>query len=249
MKYPKSDMLIGLLKDKNDLSILKDQLWYRIPIKSSPINLYKFKYIAFYQPSLFKEEKWTIKYFGEINKISIAKRNILFPSEPASLTNYKEYYKIELKKLLSLDKPIPNKIGRRIIFIPTTFEKFKYAQEVNDLYHASPLEDKLWNEMKKNNINAERQFVVSEGSTTYFLDFAIFCRKYKLNVECGGFDYHSSNESLNKDYIRNNFLTKNNWKILNFTKEQLKNSSNCIYEIQDVIDQSGGMAKSKIDEC
>jgi very-short-patch-repair endonuclease len=249
MKYPKPDMLIGLLKDKNDLSILKDQLWYRIPVSSAPKILDKVKFISFYQTSSFEDIKWSIKFFGEIDKISITKRKKLFPSEPANPKSFNEYYKIELKKLFSLNNPIPSKIGRRIVFIPTTFEKFKRAKEINDLFHASPLEDKLWNEMKKNNINAERQFVVSEGSATYFLDFAIFCRKYKLNVECGGFDYHSSNDSLNRDYIRNNFLTKNNWKILNFTKEQLKNSSNCIYEIQDVINQSGGMAKSKIDEC
>jgi very-short-patch-repair endonuclease len=248
MKYPQPDMLVGILNHRNDLSIVKDQLWYRIPVKSAPKMLDKIKFITFYQTNAFGDEKWQVKYFGEIDKISKAKRKKLFPTEPVNSKSSKEYFKIELKELYSLGKPIISRTGRRIVFLPTTFQKFKNAEEINDLFHGSPLEDKLWDEMIRNNINAERQYAVYDGAKTYFLDFAIFCKKYKLDVECGGFQYHSSKESLKKDYERNNFLTKDRWKILNFSKDQLKEPENCIYEIQDVIEQSGGMGEEAADE-
>lgn len=77
-KYPKPDMLVALLKEKNDLEILLNQNWYRIPVKSAPVNLFKIKFLSFYQPSVFESEKYKIKYYGIIKAIQIKKEKSYF---------------------------------------------------------------------------------------------------------------------------------------------------------------------------
>jgi hypothetical protein len=53
--------------------------------------------------------------------------------------------------------PIPCRLPRPVVFIPTTWQKFSQAEELNDLYDDSPLEDILWTDLKKEKIPAERQ--------------------------------------------------------------------------------------------
>ena len=42
------------------------------------------------------------------------------------------------------------------MFIPTTWEKIMAADEVNDLYQISSLEERLWIELKRLQVWAER---------------------------------------------------------------------------------------------
>ena len=67
----------------------------------------------------------------------------LFPDEPEDSKSQRRYYKLELSPLSRLEQPILSRRLRRITFIPTTWEKFTSASEINDLWDESPLEDRL----------------------------------------------------------------------------------------------------------
>ena len=240
-KYSKPDMLVALLKEKNDLEILLNHNWYRIPVKSAPVDLYKIKFLSFYQPSIFKSEKYKIRYYGIIKKIQVKKRKEFFPDEIKNPKSELEYYKVIIDRIQELDEPIISKKGRRMVFIKTTLEKFINAHEINDLFHESPLEDKLWQEFKKIKISAERQFYIGSYKRNFFLDFALFCRERNLNVECDGDLYHINKAKAILDNERDNFLNKSGWNILRYSTTQLENISTCINEISDTINTNGGL--------
>ena len=240
-KYTASDMIVCWLKQKQDLSILLNEGWYRIPVKTKLDKLFKVKYLSFYQSWAFGKEKCIIKHYGTIDNISVLMRRKLFPDEKLNSKSDNVYYKIEMKDMNILKKPIYSKRARRVIFIYTTLEKLLYAKELNDLYHGSPLEDKLWVELKHNDIAAERQFFYGKGKNFYCLDFAALCKKGNLDIECDGDLYHINKEKAVKDNIRDNFLTKNGWSIVRYSSKQLNDTQECIKEISEIIYNKGGM--------
>lgn len=235
-------MLIAIVNNKRDLHIAQTQHWYRIPVRSAPKNLEEMSYIAFYQTKAFGKQKWSVSYWAEIKKISAVTRSELLPLEDDHPRADELYYKVEIGELNRMEKPITSRRGRRIVFIPTTLEKFRKAKEINDLFDESPLEDKLWEYFKGSGVDAERQFYVAEERSRYFLDFAIFCDEGKIDVECNGDKWHSQTETIVSDNERNNFLTSRGWSVLRFSSKQInQNAANCLDEVKYTADRLGGI--------
>lgn len=159
----------------------------------------------------------------------------------------KLYYQLLIEPLKKLSKPIYSRRWRRIIFIPTTWEKFNKAMEINDLYEGSPLEDRLWAALKRQDIPAERQEFIKVSEKNYFLDFAIYCEKGKLNIETDGDRWHHTPEIAPQDNIRNNDLVTSGWQILRFTSHQIcdQMSEYCVPKIVDEINNLGGVEIDK----
>ena len=242
-KYNKSNTIVCWLKQKNDLSILLNDGWYRIPVKTKLENLKKVKYLAFYQSYAFGKNKCIIKHYGTIANIETVKRIELFPNEKKHPNKNEDYYKIYMKDMNILINPIPSKRQRAIIFINTTLEKLLSATEVNDLFNDSHLEDIIWNGMKENDLVAERQYFINSGKNIYCLDFATFCKDGQLNIECDGDSYHINKEKAIKDNKRDNYLTKKGWSILRYSTTQLQNPDDCLSEIKESIYRKGGIAR------
>ncbi|MCI0472611.1 MAG: endonuclease domain-containing protein, partial [Ignavibacteria bacterium] len=228
---------------KWDLDILLYNGCYRIPVKTKLEDLFKVKYLAFYQSHAFGKFACIIKHYGTIDKIKVCKRFELFPNEKPNPKSDYEYYKIRMKDMNILENPIPSKRSRRIIFISTTLKKLLDAKEVNDLFNDSPLEDKMWSGLKENNIVAERQFPIVAGKNLYSLDFAAFCKKGSVNIECDGDAYHIGKDNAVKDNKRDNFLTRKGWSILRYSTSQLEDMGSCISEIYETIKRHGGLEK------
>jgi very-short-patch-repair endonuclease len=224
------------------MSILLNEGWYRIPVKTKLDNLTEATYLAFYQSYAFGKSKCLIKHYGTIDNIKKVKRYELFPEEKPNPKTNDNYYKIKMKDMNILDTPIPSKRARKIIFINTTLVKLLTATEINDLYNDSPLENILWDEMKGNRIVAERQYFIYSGKNKYCLDFAAFCNKGNLNIECDGDAYHISKEKAVKDNKRDNYLTKKGWSILRYSTTQLNNPDECISDIKESIYRKGGLS-------
>lgn len=237
-------MLVAIVNNKRDLDIASTKHWYRIPLKSAPKSLEEMSYIAFYQTKAFGRQKWSINYWAEIKSLRVVKRLELFPNEEDHPRANDKYCKIEIDELKRLPNPIISKRGRRIVFIITTLEKFKSAKEINDLFHESPLEDKLWDEFRETGIEAERQYYVAEERENYYcLDFAIFCKKGKIDVECNGDAWHSQPESVGKDNERNNFLASRGWSVLRFSSKDINgNVSGCLDKVENTINNFGGIS-------
>jgi very-short-patch-repair endonuclease len=216
-------VLVAIMRSKIDLEIARTKHWYRIPVKPAPVIVKNgnVKTIAFYQTKDFKEEKYSVRYYADVENISIVKRKELFPNEVNDPKAEDDYYKIDIGPLIPLKEPIISKRGRRIIFIPTSKEKFSNATEINDLFNSSILEDILWKKFRENNIAAEREFHYGVDDQHYFLDFAIFCNRGNIDVECDGDQFHTGREHVYYDKNRNNLLESEGWSVLRFTYENL----------------------------
>lgn len=244
--YPKSDTLVALLKQRTDLTYLKDEGWYRIPVKSAPKALQNVKYLAFYQPKDFGEDSWRVQYYGRKGRITQVKRIDMLPREAANRQRDALYYRIEVENLQQLNEPIVSKRGRRILFVQTTLEKLLTVTEINDLFHESPLEDELWEHLKKEGIEAERQYeVIREGAGRYFLDFHLPCQKRNIAVECDGDTWHSNPAKAVEDNERQNYLEANGWHVLRYSTKQLQNPRECVNQIKKAINQLDGLVRGE----
>jgi len=232
--------LVAVVPGLKDWEILKKEHWYRIPVDKAPKIIDKVKYLAFYQPKVFGEEKWSVNYYSRIKDREIKKRIELLPDEPKHPRAQKEYYKFNLEGIKKLPHSIPSRKWRRIVFIPTTMEKLFKAKEINDLYHTSPIEEKLYNLMKKNGLSPERQVFVREVKKRYALDFAVYCQDGKINIECDGKKIHSGELAHNQDRERNNDLASLGWIVLRFTGREIITTPHfCLKTLKKAIRQLG----------
>lgn len=239
-------VLVAIINNKLDFNTAYTQHWYRIPVSNAK-NLLKNRWppqwLAFYQTKIFGQEAYSVNYYAKVLTIREMSRQQLFPDEPLNPKSNRQYYQLHLTPLQKLPRPIFSRRLRRIVFIPTTEEKFFNALEINDLYDESPLEDKLWAELKRLQIQAERQELVKLNHRNYMLDFAIHCAKGKIDVETDGDKYHANTEVSPKDNLRNNNLTAAGWHILRFTTKQIQEEmvAYCLPEIVKTIHRLGGV--------
>jgi very-short-patch-repair endonuclease len=242
----KEELLVGIVHTQSDFEIIQNQHWYRVPVEKVNKNLKKRwppKRIAFYYTNSIKDYPHMIIHYAKVSSIIEATRQELFPEKTESYKSKRSYYKISFKKVEELPKPILSRRWRRIVFIQTTYKKFINAVEVNDLFDESHLEDRLWAEFKRNRVSAERQQVVKIDEKFYFLDFAIHCKKGKLDIETDGDRYHHNPEAAAKDNVRNNDLTSNGWNVIRFDSQQIheKMEVYCLPTIMTNINKLGGI--------
>lgn len=243
------EMIVAIINNRRDFDILLTRHWYRIPIDSVDKWLkkaWKPRWLAFYLTKIFGNDAFSIRYYAEVSDIRQVFRYELFPYEPQNKKTDKRYYQILLGEIKRLPKSIPSRRRRRIIFIPTTWEKFISAEEINDLYDESPLEDRLWTELKRLKIRAERQEFVRINDADYALDFAIYCKLGKLDIETDGDTWHANPECSREDNVRNNTLQCDGWHQLRFNTEQIrkKMTEYCIPQIAETINKLGGIAEN-----
>lgn len=242
-------VLVALVKDRADHAILHQQLWYRIPVESAPYIVAKrqAKYMGFYLPSKFGDaQKWKIHHYGKVKRIAEVARQELFPNEPLTSTKaQKRYFKIELEGLEALQQPIVSRRGHRLLFVPTTEQKFFQARNLNSLFNASPLEDLLFDQLESLKIPSERQWLVEYGEKRkYWLDFAIFCNNGAVDVECDGDRYHLAPDQVKYDKSRNNELISLGWSVLRFSTDDLTNKMNYVMEkVADTVNQRNGVSE------
>lgn len=222
------DSLVVLMNNQADFDIAKQQGWYRIPVRHAPdmVKEGKIKFIAFYFTKAFGKDKYTIKWFAEVNQVSLAKRAELFPDEAPNSKTKKQYYKISFASPHVLYRPIVSARPRRLLFVPTTSYKLFNAQEFNDVFDNTLLEEKVWKAFLKRQIYVERQFRVDtnpHGSRSHHLDFAIFCQKKNIGIECvtPANATQFTNEEVDRYRKAKNTLENLGWSMLYLTPNQV----------------------------
>lgn len=236
------------MNNQRDFAIAQERHWYRIPVKSAPriIKEGDAKLISFYHTKAFEKEKFTIKWFGEIKNVAVVKRKELFPKETLDPKAENDYFKIEFSPLQELPIPIISLRGRRILFIPTTEDKFFAAKEINFLFNDSALENKFWNALLRRNIYSERQYFLEAKPKNFFLDFAIFCQNKNIDVEVDGDKYHMKEDAVRYDKQRNNLLESKGWSVLRFTSDDVeKNLKSSIGLVMETVNKYGGVQDAK----
>ncbi len=250
--YPICDVLVVLAKTPADFHLAQTQGWYRIPTSSRiPVALQKrtARILAFYFPKNFTELKSSVRYYADITGVETVSRQQLFPDETPNSKSEKLYYKISFGPLTELPRPIFSYRPRFVLFIPTTWAKFSRAEELNDLYHESPLEDKLWDELKRQNLPAERQVLLPTKEKNWICDFAFYCKTGTVDVECDGDTYHMKPDAVRYDKGRNNEIAAlADWHVLRFTTRNIEQEMpQTIYLIKTKIDRLGGLHYARED--
>ncbi|OIO90941.1 MAG: hypothetical protein AUJ92_17580 [Armatimonadetes bacterium CG2_30_59_28] len=244
----RGEVLVAIVNDKGDFARLKEEHWYRIPTDTAP-RRFPPKWVAFYQTKIFGEEAHAVNYYARVKDIRPVTREELFPGDPPNPKSGRTYHRIEIGSLQRLPQPILSRRFRRIVFIPTTWEKLRAAAEINDLFDESSLEDRLWAELKREQISAERQWWVGVNSKRYALDFAVFCEDGKVDIEADGDLYHSNPEHAEQDNRRNNALAVDGWHVLRFTEHQIREemAEYCLPSVAQTIHRLGGaVAEGKL---
>jgi very-short-patch-repair endonuclease len=200
------------------------------------------KHIAFYQTKAFKEDPCCIRWYGEVKKVSIVKRKELLPDTSLDPKAENDYYKIEFDKLHARRIPIISHRPRRILFIPTTLWHFQHAKEINEVFYESPLEERFWEIMRDEQINAERQFIETTNKGTFYLDFALFCKERNIDIECDGDTFHLDEKDVKRDKKRNNILESMGWSVLRYTTEEItRNLGDVITQVKKAVNRNGGI--------
>ena len=142
----RGEVLVAIINNLPDMTLDRHRHWARIPSDSVSKflkNSWPPQWLAFYQTKVFGSEAYAVNYSARVGTIREVCRWELFPDEPEDSKSQRRYYKLELSPLSRLEQPILSRRLRRITFIPTTWEKFTSASEINDLWDESPLEDRL----------------------------------------------------------------------------------------------------------
>lgn len=242
--YPSPEVLVAIMNNQRDFEIARTQRWYRIPVNSADrfiSDLEQMQYLAFYQTQNFERDGCAVNYYAEIERISTARRIELLPDEVGHQNAEALYYKLEISPLQRLSQPIPNQRLRRVTFIKTTLAKFMMAQEINDLFHTSPIEDLMWEGLRAAEVPTERQYEIRERNASYDLDFAIECSDGTMvNIECNGAT-HDYEDAVRWDRRRNTYLTTRGWLVQRFGADEIRNNlRGCIGQVRTLIDRHGG---------
>ena len=239
-KPERGELLVAIMNNKPDFAILQEQGWYRIPVATAP-KRWPPKWLAFYQTKVFGDEKHSVRHYGRVRSIEVVQSREIFPDEFPNPKSDRRYYQLHMHSLEQLGQPIFSRRWRLIVFIPTTWQKFIQAAEINDLYDESPLEDRLWAEFKRLEIAAERQWHLKVGKSHYFLDFAVFCQDGSLDIETDGDTWHARRERIPEDNRRDNDVQSAGWRLLRFNGKHVreKMADYCVPKITEMVNKLG----------
>jgi very-short-patch-repair endonuclease len=235
-------VLVGVLKDRRDFNILLTGNWYRIPVTHAPKR--RFDYLAFYQPAPFGRQGKRIRYYTRVLNWRVIKRGDLLPDEPSHPRARDYYLQIRVGKIKKLPRPIRNIIPRRISFGFTTLNHLLKSKDILQLYNITPTELMVGDGLKEAGIRVIPQYYVKGKQKRYFLDFAIFCQKGMIAIECDNKKAHSILGQLKKDKIKDNFLKKQGWTVIRLPEDNIvSNLPDCIKRIKKAVRKLGGLAK------
>ena len=110
----------------------------------------------------------------------------MLPDEPDHPRADDVYYKVQLGPLQKLAQPIVSLRWRRLTFVHTTWDRFRDATEINDLFiEGGPYVDRLYATLKERGVRAERDYRVAEESPEYVVALSVPTRDGRVDVPYG----------------------------------------------------------------
>lgn len=201
-----------------------------------------FDYIAFYQTTALGKIGGRIEHYARISKRKIVKRKQLLPHELDHPRSEDEYCMLAFRTVLKLKKPIVNKPGMRINFGFATLSRLNKSRTIANLFGVRQVELVFRKLLTKLRIPFVAEHVIKHrGKTRYRLDFAIFCKNGRIDLECDMRKFHRG-ARRSKDACRDRFMKKHGWKVMRLTDEEILNTPNrCIVELKSAIKSLGGL--------
>jgi hypothetical protein len=251
---PESRVLVAYLPSPRDLELAESKRWYRIRSREMADRLRGgisgFSYLAFYQPKSFGQEKYCVRRYALVQAVHEVRRMELLPDQPDHPRAQDLYYKLELGPLQVLDRPVVSQRPRRILFIPTTWEKLQVSREINDLFIGSRIENLLYRRLRELELTPEREWYEAcpdparpgRPRRSFFLDFVLFCRVRQLDIETDGDAWHTGPRAAAADNERDNLLEANRWHILRFNSQQIETEMNATLSVvREAVNRYGGV--------
>jgi hypothetical protein len=180
--YPEDRVLVAYVPGPGDFELIKREGWYRMPQRSAPKGLFA-EYYAFYFGQNFGSQKWSIHYYARQRGYELVSRLDLLPQEPDHPRASDLYYKVTLGPLRKLDEPIVSLRWRRITFMHTTWDRFRDAREINDLFiEGGDYVDRLYATLKERGLQPERDYRIQESGREYLLPLTVICQRGRVDV-------------------------------------------------------------------
>ena len=228
------NVLVGVIKNKRDLNLFLREGWYRIPMIHAPRRA--FSHIALYQPASFSKKGKRIEYYARVVTSEIVPRIILLPKEKNHPRAYEEYVKIECREIQKLPRAVKNIAPRRISFGFTTIQKLLSAKNILELYGVPQTEEIIGKELRRAGITAKREFCVSAGGKRYRIDFAVFCTKGNIAIECDNWKAHGGKTQRKKDRAKDVFLRHHGWRVVRLREKSIiEHPDRCIARIKKLM--------------
>lgn len=236
----RGQVLVAVLKSRNDARILLEEKWYRIPVSFVPKK--RFTHVAFYQPQTgFGKSGKCIRYYARVAKREVKTRIELLPREPEHPRAGEDYVKISFRNIERLAKPIRNVIPRRVSFGFTDLQTLRSAGDILALYGVPPTEQVLEHRLNKLGIKTCSQHTLSAGGTRYRLDVAVFCKNGQVAIECDNRKAHSSAVQKQKDKQKDATLKRLGWCVIRLSESDIiEHLSRSATRIQMVVRSLGG---------
>ena len=194
LMYPEDRVLVAYVPQPADFDIIRGEGWYRIPQRFAPKGIHA-EYLAFYFGSKFGGEKWAIHYYAPRVGHELVRRRDLLPDQPDHPRADDIYYKVQLGPLQKLSQPIVSLRWRRVTFLHTTWDRFRDATEINDLFiEGGPYVDRLYATLKERGIYAERNYHVDEQAADHVVALSVPTRDGRIDVPFG--DLPASDKAL-----------------------------------------------------
>lgn len=213
-------VLIGVVRRRADLVRAEREGWYRIPgtvrFRRRP------RYLALYPVRSCGRDGGKISRYWPVTKVSRRRRIDLLPEEPGHPRAGERYWKLELGAPVKLPRPVQNRLRRRLAFAYTTVPRLRRAKEIGELFGVPPLEEIARRGLAGAGISAREQFTVRDGKKwRYRIDFAVFCRRGKIALECDHSRWHGRPAQQKKDLLRDRRLKKAGWTVIHLPEDAI----------------------------
>lgn len=236
----KRTVLVCVIKDRRDLDALLVKKWYRIPVKHAPKR--RFQYLAFYQPVGFGRRGMRIIYYARVLDQRIVRRKDVLPDEPKHPRADDYYFLFRVDNIKKLPRPIRNTAPRRISFGFTAVRRLLKSKDILQLYDVAPTEEMLKAAFKRNGIKVSAQQYISSGTKRYYADFAVFCRRGAIAIECDNKKAHSGVRKKKKDTIKNSALRRLGWTVIRLSEDDIVSDvGGCVLQVKEAVRKCGGM--------
>ena len=234
-------VLVAILNNRRDLDILLRERWYRIPATRMPVR--RFGWVAFYQTSAFGPEGRAIRYYARVQERERLQRRELLPGEPDHPRAGEEYVRLRFRKIRTLGHAIRNRTSMRLTFGFTTLARLERFRSLHSLFGVRPLEAIFKRLLRHSGIPADGEHPIrSRRRVRYRLDFAVFCKKGRVAIECDQRKHHAGRRR-DYDRRRDRFLRRREWLVLRFSDEDiLREPDRCIDLLRQAIRRLGGFA-------
>lgn len=218
------DCLVAVVTTDADLARFNDERWYRVPARSVGRSigadaLGELRHIALYQSgSIHNGLRSSIELHSSIDRIEIAPRRAIIPSEPEHPSADEHYHVIHVARVQRLAAPIVSRRPRRITFVRTTHERLLRASDINELFIGSRAEEVLWPPLRE--LGAERRCFMTVNDEVLDVDFAIVRGNRCVGVICNDDQRYEAKAAAGA------------WSVVRFSNAEVEGDlAGCLHEI------------------